>query len=734
VLDVLSQVRSDLLIALERKAYTFNQLFIDMQTLNLGDQRALSEIGLFIDHKPSDVDCDAVIIIQEKSSLIPKVSIESRMPTSFLKQFLFHYKEVVNQIIRNPNQEVADVRFSLEDLFAPSKLYPKRLGSYTYKHTMVELFERLVERQGDKVAIGYRGDLMSYERLNEESNKLAHYLRERHKVGPNQLVGIRTDQLDHMLVGLLGILKSGAANLPIDPNNPTGRLNYIIQDATIKVLLVSGELKDELPESVTVIPLSDVESMSTSKENLQRVNQPSDVAYAIYTSGSTGMPKGVLINHESVCNYIGWLSEEVGITNKDSTLLLSSFSFDLGYTSLWGSILLGGSLYDHDGGGYLSIQNLIEELISHEITYLKLTPSHMSLLMGSSQFVDCLKKSRLRVILLGGESIRVDDVVAFIDQCPRCTVFNHYGPTETTIGTISHKVTKDNLSAFKSRPVIGRAITNNQVFIVDELGHLQSVGIAGEVCITGAGLYRGYLNRPELTKDKSIIIKLPEGELQAYRSGDLGILTTDGTIEFLGRIDNQIKIRGYRIEMGEILSVLDSFAGVTASAIKLIGEKNDRSLVAYVAGDNLEKTVLENFLAEHLTSYMIPSHIVIVERIPLTKNGKINYGALPDSANNRTTIYEAPKNIIEEKLATIWKDVLGREQIGVNDNFFEIGGNSLAAIQIANQMQETYQVRLDLTTIIQHPTIRLISNELSLFNLELGSKPKEFNTDQTIIL
>jgi bacitracin synthase 3 len=685
-----------------------------------------SSVGLDIE----DVNIDSRYVKYDfQFSFYPvddQIGLELNYNSDIYDETLAHglvanYKFLLQQILSQPSTRVADLLLQSEQVnVSLDALYPKRLGSYTYKHTMVELFERLVERQGDKVAIGYRGDLMSYERLNEESNKLAHYLRERHKVGPNQLVGIRTDQLDHMLVGLLGILKSGAAYLPIDPNNPTGRLNYIIQDATIKVLLVSGELKDELPESVTVIPLSDVESMSTSKENLQRVNQPSDVAYAIYTSGSTGMPKGVLINHESVCNYIGWLSEEVGITNKDSTLLLSSFSFDLGYTSLWGSILLGGSLYDHDGGGYLSIQNLIEELISHEITYLKLTPSHMSLLMGSSQFVDCLKKSRLRVILLGGESIRVDDVVAFIDQCPRCTVFNHYGPTETTIGTISHKVTKDNLSAFKSRPVIGRAITNNQVFIVDELGHLQSVGIAGEVCITGAGLYRGYLNRPELTKDKSIIIKLPEGELQAYRSGDLGILTTDGTIEFLGRIDNQIKIRGYRIEMGEILSVLDSFAGVTASAIKLIGEKNDRSLVAYVAGDNLEKTVLENFLAEHLTSYMIPSHIVIVERIPLTKNGKINYGALPDSANNRTTIYEAPKNIIEEKLATIWKDVLGREQIGVSDNFFEIGGDSIKAIQVSARLNQL-SLRLDVRDIILNPILK---------NLCAYVREQKLNVDQ----
>ncbi|HEY0079207.1 MAG TPA: amino acid adenylation domain-containing protein [Pyrinomonadaceae bacterium] len=581
-----------------------------------------------------------------------------------------------------------------------------------------EAFESQVERTPDAVAVAFRGESLSYQQLNERANQLAHYLGKQ-GVGPETLVAVCMQRSAELLVGLLGVLKAGAAYVPLDPSNPQERISYILEDSGVQTLLTQQHLVESLPPHGANVLCLDRDWEAISQE--ERANPPrraaaENLAYVIYTSGSTGRPKGTLITHRGLSNYLSWCIEKYPVEAGAGAPVHSSISFDLTVTGLFAPLLVGRrvEMLPEDVG----IETIHEALTkSGDFSLIKITPAQLELL--SRRLNPAEAAGRTRAFIIGGENLLGETLRFWQENAPDTLLINEYGPTETVVGCSIYQAPGG--EKLTGSVPIGRPISNVQLYALNEYLQPVPIGVAGELFIGGEGVARGYLNRPELTAEKFIPDHLGgEPGRRLYRTGDLARYLPDGNLEFLGRLDHQVKIRGYRVETGEIEAVLEQHAGVgEAFVMAFEPEPGEKRLAAYLVaanGTSPEVAELRDYLAEKLPDYMIPSAFVTLDALPLTPGGKIDRRALPTPAVSREAAgrdFVAPQTESEQIIAQIWQEVLELEQVGIHDNFFDLGGDSFRVYEVHMKLRERLSANLSILDLFKYPTIEALSGHLS---------------------
>jgi amino acid adenylation domain-containing protein/non-ribosomal peptide synthase protein (TIGR01720 family) len=579
-------------------------------------------------------------------------------------------------------------------------------AEYPKDKTIQELFEEQVEKTPDNIAVVFEDKQLTYLELNEKSNQLARVLREK-GIKPGSIVGIMAKQSLEMVEAILAVLKAGGAYLPIDPEYPGDRIRYMLEDSNTSILLTSSSLSGKVNFRGEILPMEDGAVYNPDSSNPEKVNQPSHLAYVIYTSGSTGKPKGVMIEHKSLVNLCKWHIDYYNVTGVDRSTKYAGFGFDASVWEIFPYMLAGASIHIIPDDIKLDVRKLNDYFEKNDIS-ISFLPTQLC-----QQFME-IKNRSLRKLLTGG-----DKLSSYTKQ--DYELVNNYGPTENTVVTASFKVDGNN-----GNLPIGKPVYNNRVYIIDRYNHLQPVGTAGELCISGDSLARGYLNRPELTAEKFVDNPfLPEERM--YRTGDLARWLPDGNIEFLGRIDHQVKIRGFRIELGEIETRLLKYASIKEAVVMAREETQDsKYLCAYIVGEK-EITVSEirEHLSKELPDYMIPSYFIQLDKMPLTQNGKIDRKALPEHRGSIDTgaEYVAPRNEKEETLVRVWEEVLNAERISIRDNFFSIGGDSIKTIQVLSRLNK-YGLKLEMKEMFRYPVIEELVNYVQTINRK---------TEQTIV-
>jgi amino acid adenylation domain-containing protein len=588
---------------------------------------------------------------------------------------------------------------------------------YPRDRCLHELFAEQAVRTPDAVAAAIDREYLTYRDLAARASRLALTLR-RAGVGPDQLVGVCLDRSLDLVVSLLAILEAGGAYLPIDPLYPPERLAFMLEDADVQVMLTQRRFLSGLPAAKARFLCVDdeIEEFADVSPAPAAAAGPDNLAYVIYTSGSTGRPKGVMVPHRGVVNYLTWCIAAYGLDEGGSAPIHSPVGFDLTVTSLFGPLLSGGRvvLIPEERG----IEGLGGELATNgDFSLIKLTPSFlevMNQLLTREQM-----GGRARVLILGGEALSGHSLAPWRAGSPETRLINEYGPTETVVGCSAFEVrTGDELLGAVP---IGRPIANTRIYLLDAEFRPVPSGVAGHLHVGGDGLARGYLHRPDLTAEK--FIPAPWGGepgARLYRTGDLARFRSDGELEFLGRIDQQVKVRGYRIELGEVEAALKLHPGVRDTAVVASGDATgERRLVAYVVADEglTGGSELRAFLKEKLPEYMVPSAFVSLPAIPLTPNGKVDRSALPNLDPNRPELrapYAAPRTPVEEILAAIWPKVLGVEQIGIDDNFFALGGDSIRSVRAVALAKER-GIECSVEQLLQFQTIRELGQEVKTY-------------------
>ncbi|BAZ25556.1 amino acid adenylation domain-containing protein [Kalymmatonema gypsitolerans NIES-4073] len=660
---------------------------------------------------------------------------------STIERMSQHFQTLLEAIVSDPQQHVTQL-----PLLTPNErqqlLVEWNNTQADYQQQCIhKLFEQQVEKTPDAVAVVFEDKQLTYQQLNNRANQLAHYLQTL-GVKPDVLVGIYIERSLEMVVGLLGILKAGGAYVPLDPEYPQERLEFMLEDTQTPVLLTQEKLVNTLATHKAQVICLDSEwelIAQHSEENPVSEVTIDNLVYIIYTSGSTGKPKGVMIAHRGVCNHLYWRQATFQLTEQDKVLQTFSLNFDPSVWQIFWTLSFGGQLILARPGGHQDPTYLVNVITEQQITIAGLVPSIIRVLLEEKGIENC---TRLRHVTSGGEGLGVE----FIDRFVEClnlhnVLLNCYGPTEGCIDVTSWTCQPG--TNYTIAP-IGRPTANVQVYILDENLQPVPVGQSGELHIGGVGLARGYLNRPELTKEKFIrnpFSSVPGARL--YKTGDLARYLPDGNIEFLGRIDHQVKIRGFRIELGEIEATLGQHPALQQNLV-IVREDvpGDKRLVAYVVVHPEQvaptSSELRGFLQEKLPEYMVPKAFVFLDVIPLNPNGKVDRRALPtpDTADfSDANSFVEPRNATEEALAAIWVQVLGLERVGIHDNFFEFGGNSLLATQVISRIRQNLSVEIPLRLLFETPTIAGLASavtSLSFANTQIENQSTEILEQQTI--
>ena len=630
-----------------------------------------------------------------------ELSIKFSYNTEILEEvYVTAISEQFEQVLLQIAGGVTGTLRNLRLLTAPQeeqllKKFNNTAADYPLDKTIIDLFEEQAAKSPEAVAVVFEEEQITYKELNARSNQLGRYLR-KNGVKAETLIPICIERGISMIVGILGILKAGGAYVPIDPEYPEDRISYMLEDTAATLVLSSKTCREKLTTAAAIIEIvGDWEQIAKEKANNLETNiAPEQLAYVIYTSGSTGKPKGVMIEHGNAASFIAWCRNEFSSSQFDIVYATTSICFDLSVFELFYPLGIGKPIRILKDG--LSISNYITR---DSFILINTVPSVIEYLLNEKTDL-----SHVSVINMAGEPIPLR-VLEGLDT-KQIEVRNLYGPTEdTTYSTVSVLA--------NGKPItIGKPIWNTQVYILSGDKDLSPMGVTGEICIGGAGLSRGYLNRTELTKEK--FIKDPfskEKGARLYRTGDLARWLPDGNIEYLGRKDDQVKIRGYRIELGEIESVLNESGLVQQGVVLAKADSHgNKRLVGYVVpkGD-FDKQKIQNYLGTKLPEYMVPAIWVELESIPLTPNGKTDRKALPDpDMATQSAAYAAPRNETEQALAQTWQELLGMEQIGIYDNFFELGGDSILTIQVVSRMRRLGYV-LQPKDIFNHQEIATLS-------------------------
>ena len=647
-----------------------------------------------------------------------------------IQNYLRYYSELVKDILRQPEKEITELNLlPVKQVETLIYKFNDTKRKYPDDKTLHQLFADQVKKTPQINALVFGGKKLTYQQLNEKANQLAHYLRKEYRIKPDTPVALRLDRSPDMIIAILAVLKAGGCYVPIDPDYPAERIKYMLEDCGAKMVITTKNRKpNTLPASrhsnnrytgqgpkdkYRILDIDDRSLYSNyPKTNPKNVNKSRDLAYIIYTSGSTGRPKGVMIEHRSVVNYLSYFINKYHINRRDKILQIVSFSFDPSVRDIFvtlttGAALVLASYFDSKDPDALS-RAIDQEKITKIISII---PGFLEYLIESKINHDYLWKN-LNHIFTCGEQLYSDTYHKVKSELsPKCLITNQYGPTECTM-VATNFTPVDKADSKGSIIPVGAPIQNTQVYILDNDMNLLPPGIPGEIHISGDGLARGYINDRNRTCQSFLAHPLIKNK-RIYKSGDLGRLRSDGNIELLGRLDEQIKIKGKRIEPAEIAAIMKKLHYIEDCEIV----KYKESIAVYYTSAKIKpprSENIKNYLRQKLPAYMIPAYYVRLNKIPLTPNGKLDRQTLPVPTEKQLIKqkYEPPQGITEEKLAQIWQDVLNVRRISRHDNFFNLGGNSLIAIQVLTRTNREFSLAISLKDIFENPTLAAIGKKV----------------------
>ena len=621
---------------------------------------------------------------------------------STIKKFSKYFKAVINAVAENRNAKIGEIDLVSDADKQILEAYNNTGKSFNLDITVLEMFEKQVLAAPTSTAVVIGNENVTYEELNNRVNLWARYLIS-NGIKPGMVAGLIMTRSVEMITAILAVMKAGGAYLPINPGQPKSRTDFMLEECEVKMLI--SNVQDHALESFenyTVLSPEQLDNSTSDKTiDLHGFNTNS-LAYIIYTSGSTGTPKGVMVNHKSLTNFVYYGHDIFNINIEDKILQFSPYYFDVSVEQIWLAFTSGASLVLLDEETLLDTSKFTAYVDEQRITHLNLTPSFLELL-------ELPKLEHLKRIVVSGEACKPSLALKY---CNDYDFYNEYGPTECTIISISCKITLRNIGA-DSIP-IGYPITNSKSYILGKNKELLPIGVAGELYIGGENLAEGYINRPDLTKER--FIANPFGEGRLYKTGDVARWNPDGTIAYLGRNDHQVKLRGYRIELGEIEAQLEQMTAVNQALVLAIGEATNKKLVAYITGETKVNTQEVNeYLQSNLPDYMVPSSYIWLEAFPLTPNGKIDRRALPAPEITLDAAYLAPQTYEEKLLVGIWAEVLKVEEnkIGIHNDFFVLGGHSLLAITLLNRINKALKVALTLRDLFANRTIAKLVDRIA---------------------
>ena len=625
-----------------------------------------------------------------------------------IERMMRHFRMLLEAVAVDANRRIDDIVLLNPDEEHQQLVAWNSTGAaYPEDKTIHQLFAEQVRRTPHHTAVVDGDTPLTYHELDERANQLAHHLRAR-GVAPETLVALCLDRSAEMIVALLAVLKAGGAYVPLDPAYPEVRLRFMVEDSGVAHLITTQALVNRVPVKVASTILLDADDESISAQPATPPSDdtaPHDLAYVIYTSGSTGKPKGVLIEHRNVVRLMVNDRVPFAFTHNDVWTMFHSYCFDFSVWEMYGALLYGGKLVIVAEPVMKDPSLFLDLLIRERVTVLNQTPSAFDNLV--QQALERQAEVALRYVIFGGEALHPVQLRAWQTAYPAVKLINMYGITETTVHVTFKEITQREIEENVSN--IGRPIPATTTYIMDERLRLLPTGVAGEVCVGGGGVSRGYLGRDELTGQK-FVTNPYKAEERLYRSGDLAKFLPNGEMMYLGRIDDQVQIRGFRVELGEVRSRLLEHAGVAqAEVIARKQQTNALELVAYiVAVGEVSVTALRNHVGQTLPFYMVPTAFVMMKAMPMTSNGKVDRRALPEPDEGRPDVetrYRGPENGVEAVLVGIWQEVLGVERVGVDDNFFELGGHSLLATQVISRVREAMQVEVPLRTLFEQLTV-----------------------------
>ncbi len=619
-----------------------------------------------------------------------------------MARFVTHFQQLMRHIGQQPDTPIAQLS-ALSPAEKSNMLVEWNATERPFPHhTLTQLFAQQAKKTAEKTAVSASDGNLTYAQLDAKSDQLAAYLRQ-FDIQPDTLIGLALPRDTTMLVAILGILKAGAAYLPIDPTYPDQRIQYMLDHAQAPLLITNSELVETLPanEAKSILIDTDWTQIEAAGSLAQDYSRLDDLAYVIYTSGSTGLPKGVQITHRNLANFLCTMQENPGISASDTLLAVTTLSFDIATLELYLPLISGARVLLSDQATTKDALLLLKQLEAEPVTMMQATPATWQMLLAAGW----AGKAGL-TILSGGEALPAALGKELLGR--GTAVWNMYGPTETTVWSTCLQVTAEECET-DGVVSIGRPIGNTDVYVLDD--HLQPVpiGVTGNLYIGGKGVARGYLHQPDLTAER-----FPQHpfkpEERIYFTGDLARYRKDGSIDFLGRSDHQVKIRGFRIELGEIENSLQQHPDLAQAVVHPQGEQ----LVAYlIAKGEIQPDVatLRDHVQETLPAYMVPHRFLFLEEYPLTPNGKVDRKALPDPAKFALSAdnYVPPRSPIEEALVTIWENLLNVPRVGIEDNFFELGGHSLLATQLVSRVRQTLNVELPLRSLFEAGTVAALA-------------------------
>jgi amino acid adenylation domain-containing protein len=626
-----------------------------------------------------------------------------------------HLEILLESIVADPDARLSDLSvLTAEEERRLLQRWNDTAREFPTAALVHQIFERQSALHTDAPALLFEDRTLTFEQINSRANQLARHLLRR-GLEPEMRVGVMLPRTPDVLVALLAVFKAGGCYLPLDPEYPAERLAFMFDDAGASLLITDGSVRPHLAEHAARVISLDAEAEQLARlstENPASEVRPEQLAYIIYTSGSTGRPKGVAVEHRQLLHTMQAAQEVLKLTEADCLPAIASFSFDISLLELLAAPLAGGRAL------LISTREALDakgaQKVLGEATVLHAVPGLMrrflSLAREEASGATTETRRRLRQLLVGGEAVAPELLAEMHAVFGSADVRVLYGPTEATIICASYEVSRESAV---NHQMIGRPLANTLLRVLDRRGKLVPVGVEGEIYIGGEGLARGYWRRPALTAEKFVGDQYgATAGARIYRTGDKGRYLPDGSVEFTGRVDEQVKVRGFRIELGEIESVLREHESVTEAVVIALEEKgSEKRLVAYVvAARDASRNVseLRSHLKERLPDYMIPSAFVYLEALPLTAHGKLDRGALPAPEAERPALAEAflaPQTPTEKSLASLWTKLLGINRVGINDNYFELGGDSLLATQLVSQVRRVFEVELPLVELFRHPTL-----------------------------
>ncbi len=694
----------------------FQTLFTLQNTpvdINEDDELEGIEIAPYsFEENTSQFDLNLTVIEDEEGLLLNMEYCTALFNESTIRRMLTHYKELLVSLVKDNTQNIRSISI-LTEHEEKELLYDfnNTEVAYPLDKTTVDLFREQVEKTPDSVALIFGNDQLSYRELDEKSNQLARYLKDQ-GVGEDVLVALCIERSLEMIVGVLGILKAGGAYVPIKPDYPEARISHILSDIKGDIVL-TDELSAKSLDVLTDIRIIELESVNSpyleySTDSIETNLSPSSLGYVIYTSGSTGVPKGAMIEHSGLLNHLLIMIDELSMTTESVVAFTAPFTFDISVWQMLSGLLSGGKVVIYSEEQILDPSSLQESLYDHNVSHLQLVPSYVSGLLDTSS-----EKSleKLSYFLVTGEATQHSLLSRWFSRYPNIPVVNAYGPAEASDDVSLHIMHE--LPTGSTVPV-GKPVANMHIYVVDSSGNLCPKGIVGEIWVSGIGVGRGYVNDLEKTTKSFIANPFIPSLGKVYKTGDLGRWLSDGTLEFVGRSDDQVKIRGYRIELGEIEGVLSSFETVESCCVlaKEDGSGNNRLVGYLVSEGEFNKQEVQEYLKDRLPEYMVPQLWVELEDMPLTNNGKIDKKGLPDpnSISQSSNEHSKPRNSVEEQLVLIWQDLLDVGKVGIYDDFFDLGGHSILAIQLIAQMNDVVSKELSIADLFEYPTIAEISD------------------------